>query len=322
MSPPELIRFAAVRGHERVRDFLRAAVTQDRLPHALLFVGPDGVGKRCLALALVAWLQCEQGGDDACGTCASCRRIAAGSHSDVQLVTVATGKKEIGIDRIREVKRFMQLRSVGGRLKVALIDDAHVLTAAAQNALLKVLEEPPARSFLILISSHPDALLTTVRSRCQRLQFGTLPTDVVRDLLTASTDVAAAEADELAELSEGSIGRAQKLLACLSGQSRDHWRQRLAGMRDARYVQLAQAAQELNAPESQVVMKLEMILSELRDAAVQCVRGDSAAPARRAELAAILKRADAVDAACHRIQRSNPNRQLLLEALLLRLAGT
>lgn len=320
MSSPELIRFAAVRGHERVRDFLRAAVAQDRLPHALLFVGPDGVGKRCLALALVAWLQCEQGGEDACGTCASCRRLAAGSHSDVQLVTVAAGKKEIGIDRIREVKRFMQLRSVGGKFKVAIVDDAHVLTTAAQNALLKVLEEPPSRAFLILISSRPDALLTTVRSRCQRIQFGPLAMEVVRELLTASADVDAARAEELATLSEGSIGRAQTLLACLPAHGREFWRQRLAGARDARYVRLARTAQELNAPESQVLVKLELLLSELRDAAVQCVRGDRDEWEGSGELAAILKRADAVDAACHRIQRGNPNRQLLLEALLLRLA--
>jgi len=319
MAQPALIRFAAVRGHERVRDFLRAAVTQDRLPHALLFVGPDGVGKRALALALMAWLQCDQGGDDACGTCASCRRVAAGSHSDVQLVNLAAGKKEIGIERIREVRRFMQLRPMGSKVKVALIDDAHLLTVAAQNALLKVLEEPPARSFLILVSSHPDALLPTVRSRCQRVQFGPLPVDVVVELLTAS-DLDAAEARDLATLSEGSLGRAQALRSWLAGESRAHRRQRLAGMRGARYVQLAKTAQELYAPESHVVAKLEMLLSELRDEAVRCVHDQGATSDQFADLPTILRHADAVDVACRRIQGTNANRQLLLEALLLRLA--
>jgi DNA polymerase-3 subunit delta' len=194
------------------------------------------------------------------------------------------------------------------------------LTAAAQNALLKVLEEPPPRSVLILISSHPDALLATVRSRCQRVQFGPLPTAVVQELLSAAADVDAAGAAELARLAEGSIGRARTLLACLSVQTRDDWRQRLAGLHQARYVQLARTAQELNTPETHVVAKLEMLLSELRDAALDCIRDEPTSAARGVELAAILRRADAVDAACHRIQRSNPNRQLLLEALLLRLA--
>jgi DNA polymerase-3 subunit delta' len=317
-----VISFAAVRGHERVRDFLRAAVTQDRLPHALLFVGPEGVGKYSLALALVAWLQCEQGGDEACGACPSCRRMVAGSHSDVQVLTVATGKKEIGIDRVRELKRFMQLRPAGGKVKVALIDDAHLLTVAAQNALLKVLEEPPPHSFLVLVSSNPDALLATVRSRCQRVQFGPLPTDIVVDLLTADADLDEAAAQELAKLSEGSPGRAQTLKSCLAGAGSEQWRERLAGISQARYVQLAQLAHELNAPESHLVAKLEMLLSQLRDEAVQHVRAAQSMPDRSADLAGILRRADAVAATCKIIRRSNPNRQLLLEALLLRLADS
>jgi DNA polymerase-3 subunit delta' len=317
MSQPALTSFAAVRGHDRVREFLRAAVAQERLPHALLFMGPEGVGKRSLACALVAWLQCEQGGDDACGACGACVRLAAGSHSDVQSLSVATGKKEIGIDRIRELKRFMQLRPVGGKVKVALIDDAHLLSIAAQNALLKVLEEPPDRSFLVLVSCNPDALLPTVRSRCQRVRFGPLPDDVVVDILTRSAGVDPEAARNLARLAEGSPGHALTLLSCLAGESREQWQQRLAGLEQARYVRLAETARELNSPESHVVAKLEMLLSQLRDEAVRSVRSASAAPDRAA-----LRRADAVDAACNLMRRTNPNRQLLLEALLLRLANS
>lgn len=326
MSHPPVTSFAAVRGHERVRDSLRAAVAQDRLPHALLFMGPEGVGKRCLASALVAGLQCEQAGDDACGTCASCVRLAAGSHSDCRVVTVASGKKEIGIDRIRELKRFMQLRPVGGKVKVALIDDAHLLTIAAQNALLKVLEEPPAHSFLVLISSNPDALLPTVRSRCQRVRFGPLSTDVVVEILMRAADLDEDAARDLATLAEGSPGRALTLRSCLAGESREQWRQRLAGLGQARYVQLAQIAHDLSTPETHVVAKLEMLLSEWRDAAVRCVRPEHAAPPpaadRAASLRAVVRRVVAADATCNILRRSNPNRQLLLEALVLRLAGS
>jgi DNA polymerase-3 subunit delta' len=105
MSEPSLTGFAAMRGHERVCEFLRAAVRHDRLAHALLFAGPEGIGKRSVALAFVAWLQCESPGDHACGACASCCQVAAGSHADLQMVAVAPGKKEIGVDRIRRRTR-------------------------------------------------------------------------------------------------------------------------------------------------------------------------------------------------------------------------
>jgi DNA polymerase-3 subunit delta' len=318
-----LIRFADLRGHERAREFLRAALAHDRLPHALLFTGVDGIGKHALALAFVARLQCERDGEDACGECSCCRQIAAASHPDVQLLAVTPGKKEIGIERIRELKRFMQLQPMRGRAKVAIVDEAHRLTIPAQNALLKVLEEPPARSFLFLVSSNPGALLATVRSRCQRLQFAPLSTDVVVDILTATSKIDAAAARELALLSEGSPGRAQTLEACLAGVSRETWRQRLAGVEEAGYVRLARMANELSSPESQVAVKLEMLLSDLRDQAVDNVSAEAcgASPGAAIRLRHLGQRADAVDAAWNLIRRGNPNRQLLLEALLLQLAG-
>jgi DNA polymerase-3 subunit delta' len=320
----KLIRFADVRGHDRARELLRAALARDRLPHALLFAGTDGIGKRSLALAFVARLQCEHGGEDACGDCASCRQIAARSHPDVQVVSIAPGKKEIGIDRIRDLKRFLQLQPIRGKAKVAIIDEAHLLTIPAQNALLKVLEEPPGRSLLLLISSNPEALLPTVRSRCQRLQFAPLPADTVVEILTTAADVGADDARELAALAEGSPGRARMLQACLDGANRADWRQRLAGLEQARYVRLARAANELSSPETQVATKLEMLLSDLRDEAVHRVSAGTldASPASAMKLRGLLRRADAVDAAWNLIRRGNPNRQLLLEALLLRLADS
>ena len=323
MPESTLIRFTDVRGHERAREFLRAALAHDRLPHALLFAGADGIGKRSLALAFVARLQCEHDGADACGACASCRQIAAASHPDVQLISVTAGKKEIGIDRVRDLKRFMQLQPMRDKAKVAIIDEAHLLTISAQNALLKVLEEPPPRSLLLLVSSNPEALLATVRSRCQRLQFAPLSTETVVEILAAASDIDAAGARELAVLAEGSPGRAQMLEACLGGTDRATWRQQLAGLEQARYVRLAQTANELSSPETQAAVKLEMLLADLRDEVVQSVSEASAAPPASAiGLPRLLRRADAVDAAWNLLRRGNPNRQLLLEALLLRLADS
>jgi len=314
MPGEPLTNFATIRGHERVRDRLRAAVVNERLPHALLFAGADGVGKRRVAVALAAWLLCDEDGDDACGNCASCRQVTAGSHPDFQLIAVAAGKKEIGVDRARDVKRFTQLRPMRGTLKVAVVDDAHMLTVAAQNALLKTLEEPPEHSLLILVANNPDALLATVRSRCQRVQFSPLPNDAVEDILTREHGIAPAAVRQLAALAEGSPGRALTLSRSIAGTA---GAPQLAGVGSARYVDLVQLANAIGLPEADTGMKLEMLLSQLRDDAVR-EAADAAAGDRH--LRGKLLAADLVHGAREAMRRGNPNRQLLLEALLLRLA--
>ena len=316
MPGPSLIGFAGVRGHERACGLLRAAVQRERLAHALLFAGPDGIGKRLVALALAAWLHCEARGDDGCGACASCRQIAAGSHPDLQLVSVAPGKKEIGVDRIRDLKRFMQLRPLSGGGKVGIVDDAHALTTAAQNALLKTLEEPPAHSLLILVAHNPDALLSTVRSRCQCVQFAPLPIEAVVQVLTTGCGLQPAVAQELAALAEGSPGRALHLRGSFAGEGRARLQEQLAMLGTARYVRVVQLANELRQPESEAATKIELLLTTYRDAARRSAQAGGSAH----DLQAILRRGDAVQRAWNVVRRGNPNRQLLLEALLLRLA--
>lgn len=320
MPDAALIRFADLLGHRNTRSFLQNAVVQQRLAHALLFAGADGIGKRSMALALAAWMSCEaleaqarSADSDACGTCASCRQIAGGAHPDVLLVQVPQGKKEIGVDQARHLKRFTQLAALRAAVKVAIVDDAQQLTLAAQNALLKTLEEPPNHSLLILIASTPDALLSTVRSRCQRVSFAPLGDADVRALLDrhgSSGDVAA----PLLALAEGSIGRALELRAAMGGERAASLETLLAGVRGARYSALMPLAEALNKPEGQLATKLEMLLATCRDEAVRALDD----PARRV---AALHRADAVHQAWQAVRHRNPNRQLLLEALLLRWAA-
>lgn len=320
--------FAAVRGHERARDFLRNAVENERLAHALFFAGSGGIGKHRLAAAFVAWLQCRArtttaAGSDACGECDSCRQVSAGSHPDVQFVALAPGKKEIGVDRMRELKRFVSLRPVKGGTKVAVVDDAQALTIAAQNALLKTLEEPPPNSLLILVADNADALLTTVRSRCQRVPLIPLSTAAVIDVLVHDHGVDAAVAAEVGPLAEGSPGRALALCRVFADGRGTQRLDELAALRTARYVRLSQMAQELNNPEAEAASKLETLLAEYRDQTLHAVGAGHLA--RRSDPPVVpapvaLRRAEAVTRALDSLRRGNPNRQLLLEALLLRLA--
>jgi DNA polymerase-3 subunit delta' len=308
MPASQLKTFAQIRGQDRTREFLRKASTDDRLAHALLFAGPDGIGKCSLAMAFAAWLSCEKEGDDACGDCSSCRQVTAGSHPDLMLITVAAGKKEIGVDRARELKRFTQLQPLRGKAKIGIVDGAHLLTIAAQNALLKTLEDPPQRSILILVANNPDALLPTVRSRLQRVPFSTLPQDDVVAVLTKEHGLEPKAAATLAALSEGSPGRALTLRSCLETGGAEV-ADEFASLHGAGYLDVMQLVSRLSQPEAEISPKLEMALLRLRDEAASADNPRGA-----------LRRAEAVRDALSALRRTNPNRQLLLEALLLRIS--
>lgn len=205
--------FRDIVGHRRITALLSRAIARDTMPQSLLLAGASGVGKRRIARAAAEAINCldpRADGDferDACGVCAACRRIARDVHPDV--VTLAPGDTgTIKIDDVRVVIDKAGYRPFEGRRRVVIIDEADSLVPQAQNALLKTLEEPPSASIFLLVSSAPDALLATVRSRCPRLRFGTLTAiDVasvlVRDHEYTETDARAAAAD-----ADGSVGRA------------------------------------------------------------------------------------------------------------------
>ena len=192
---------------------LSRAIARDSMPPAVLMAGPAGVGKRMTAVAVAQTINCLQPRSsaeferDACGECASCKRIARGVHPDV--IVVEPGESgAIKIEPLRDVVQQSQYRPFEGRRRIVIIDEADAATPEAQSALLKTLEEPPSASMFILVSSMPDALLPTVLSRCPRLRFGPLaPADVarilVRDHQYSEADARAAAAD-----ADGSVSRA------------------------------------------------------------------------------------------------------------------
>ncbi|HUI26610.1 MAG TPA: DNA polymerase III subunit delta' [Candidatus Kryptonia bacterium] len=317
--------FAAVRGQEQATAQLRSALQRERLAHAVLITGPEGVGKQLLARALTAFIACEAPLDDACGECAGCRQVAAGSHPDVRVVGVPDGKKDIRIEPIRELRGFMQLTPLRAPRKVALILDAHALNGNAQNALLKTLEEPPPRSLLLLVTHAPGALLPTVRSRCQRIQCAPLSDDVVADILEHDCQIPAVEAALAAAYAEGSPGRALQMRYAL-GERRRALLGHLAALPCAGYVSMTQMIRDMTERD-EPALPLTLVLTWYRDLAVQAVgaRGvglhnaDLLAEQPQLSAESAVRAADAVTAALARLRRGNPNRQLLLEALLLHL---
>jgi DNA polymerase-3 subunit delta' len=202
------VPFKEISGHSRVLELLAAAATRGTLPPSLIFAGPDGVGKRMAAVALAQLVNClHASGEDACGVCAACARIARGVHADVLVIEPGeTGV--IKVDQVRDAVERSAYRPFEGRRRVVIVDDADTMLSEAQNAILKTLEEPPAASMFILITSRPDMLLPTVRSRCPRLRFGPLAPAEVAAVLMQAHGYQSAAAHAAASASDGSVGAA------------------------------------------------------------------------------------------------------------------
>jgi len=200
--------FRDLTGHRHLLDLIATAAARNTLPPSLIFAGPDGVGKRAAAIALAQLLNCPTPkGADACGVCASCTRIARLVHADI-LVVAPGDTGTIKVDQVRDAIERTGYRPFEGRRRVVIFDDADAMLAEAQNALLKTLEEPPAASMFVLVTSRSDLLLPTVRSRCQRLRFGRLAAEDVAGVLMTSHGYDKAEAQAAAAAADGSVGEA------------------------------------------------------------------------------------------------------------------
>jgi DNA polymerase-3 subunit delta' len=205
------VPFRDLKGHQAQRTLLARALVRGALPQSLIFAGPDGVGKRLVAIAVAQRLNCltaapEDG--DACGTCSACRRIASGNHPDVMTIAGVSVPGEKKAENVREQIATASYRPFEGRRRVFILDDADELQPVVQNALLKTLEEPTPSSQFILVSARPDGLLPTVRSRCPQLRFGRLDVDDVTALLVERQKLSAVAAREIAFAADGSPGRA------------------------------------------------------------------------------------------------------------------
>lgn len=205
-------------GHRRLTTLLARAIERESLPPTLLFAGPSGVGKWAVARATAQAVNCLErvspAGDlavDACGACRSCDRIARNVHVDVILVE-PDDRASIKIDVIRDVLSRTSFRPFEGRRRVVLIREADTLETAAQNSLLKSLEEPPPGTMFILTTAVPGVLLSTVRSRCMRLRFGRLTSQEVSAALLRDHEYSEEDARTAAPLADGSLGQALALI--------------------------------------------------------------------------------------------------------------
>jgi DNA polymerase III subunit delta' len=343
--------FARLVGNQRAQDTLRRMLAGRRVPGALLFAGEEAVGKKLFALELAKALNClVPQGVEACDACSSCVRIMRfvdkpadkaddgkhiiwSEHRDVGLVQ--TDKRVINVHQARDIELETNFRPHEGKARVFIIDDADRMNSQASNALLKTLEEAAPTSHLILITTRPSNLLTTIRSRCQTIRFAPLTTGEIEEYLVRNKRRAGEEARLAAHLSRGRLGLALELNLDAYREAREAMLavlDALQGQRDR--VRLLRAAEELTDAKhkEEYEPRLDVLETLIHDAwllshdpAARIVNEDIRA--RLSRLGAQLDSRHAADWMT-RIQTLrgqlavNINRRVATDALFLSMAGT
>lgn len=223
----------SIQGQSHPKKLLSAFLQKGAIPHALLFSGIDGVGKHTTAMSFAMANNCtnrppaediltpEYAADShrqskditpilPCGECISCRKILSGNHPDI--IQINPSGSMIKISQIRALCQTLSMKPYEAYLRVVILSDAHYLNPEASNALLKMLEEPPDRTLLILITSLESMLLPTILSRCQRIRFSPIPVKDLEALLMSEYGTSLEKASVIASLAYGSYTRAQHLI--------------------------------------------------------------------------------------------------------------
>jgi DNA polymerase-3 subunit delta' len=318
-------------GHDEPKRFLRAALHTGRLAHALLFHGENRIGKRLMAKVFAQVVNCEMepalSPPDACGVCRSCHQIDIGSHPDVTFIAATSGKGET--DQAREIESRFIYRPLVGVRKIVLLDNADLLRQEAANALLKTIEEPPGDSLIILVTSRPEALLPTIRSRCQGVRFAPLSVATVTAVLQQRRGLSEGDARFLALVSGGRLGLALEADPAALRAERAAFLE-LVSRETLASVSGLFAVCESVAKSDQAEAAFGWLAGWLRDLAVVKVNGDrdrllntDAIPelehlAGRLPLNTIFELGAVVESMEKGLER-NLNKQLMLEGFLLRL---
>jgi DNA polymerase-3 subunit delta' len=349
-----MLGFESILGQEKPIRLLRTLLQNESIPHALLFLGIEGVGKKTTAMATAMAVNCMGHGDEnlfkeetvrarrsttqkittksrICGCCKSCSKIKSGNHPDIILVE-PTGNF-IRINQIRNLCNTLAMKPYEARLRVVIISDAQAMNPAAGNALLKMLEEPPDRTVLILTAVHTSDLLPTIVSRCQHIRFSPIPHNHIEALLVEKQGASHDDAKIIATMANGSISKAISMMRHIS---KINWIKRRAWLLNSvESLSLMPISSRLafaeNLSKNKVVLSesLEMVKSWFRDLVIckfnpeQIINKDLREKiklnSKKLAVASLLSKIDDIHLAQKNIQ-ANTNLRLTLEVLIMRLA--
>ena len=320
--------FAEIIGQSRIIRLLRRALAQDLLPHAFLFTGMEGVGKKLTALTLAKVVNCQEGASgDCCDRCISCRKAASGNHPDIDVI-----EREgpfIKIEQIRALKHRLRFKPLEGRYRVTVISNSQYLKVEAANALLKVLEEPPENNLIILTAFETTGLLPTIVSRCLHLSFQPLAAVEISAHLCKTHSIAPERAAVIARLAGGSLSRAMALLDEKQISRRNWILETVAEIHKSRIPDLLAATNSWKGDNVDLQQDLEWLKTWIRDLLVQKFEATESVGLLNADLAEKVK-AMAPQMSSHNLLQFfdlvctiqgaigyNVNRRLSLETLLL-----
>jgi DNA polymerase-3 subunit delta' len=321
------MRFTDIYGHEKPIAILKSAMERDRIAHAYLFYGMEGIGKRTAANLFARALNCT-GQERPCDGCASCRKADHRNHPNI--ITIKADGQFIKIAAIRELQARMAFRPAEGK-RVFIIQEADRMNAPAANAFLKSLEEPSAGNVLLLTTARAHALPMTILSRCQHLRFTPLARDEVARYLSQKEGLDAAAAEVLAASSGGSIGRAMEMNQEDFITLRNVILEHLAQDNPADLLKRLAFAGRFGTEREEILESLRILRSGYRDGLVLRETGQKERlmfPDRAEVIGTIAQRLSGrdflrnmtvVDEAIGAILQ-NANKSLTLEAMLIKLA--
>ncbi len=251
--------FENIIGHEKAKNLLRTFLENRNIPHAFLFYGEEGIGKKLTAKEFAKYLFCENG--VACGKCGPCIKLERASHPDLIIIE---NENSIGIDKSRMLSKEICEYPYESEKRVIIIDKAETLTREAANALLKTLEEPPPYNHFFLITSVEKEIPPTIRSRCNRVFFTPLPKEGLKKYFLQIPDIDEERAELLADISYGSIG------AGLFWADNDNFHLRrimieLITGKNKSFISASSIAEKISKTDMGIGMYLSFLLSFFRD---------------------------------------------------------
>lgn len=322
------MKWTDIIGHKGHVAMLRHMESSKRMPHAVLFTGPNGIGKVMVAKVLAAALLCSHEGDRPCGSCPSCQQMSYGNHPD--FLSVAPEGATIKIEQIRILQQEASLAPYSSQRRVCIIDGAELMTTQAANSLLKILEDPPGEIIFILIAANRQMLLTTIISRCMAISFQPLSDEVLAQALIDKGYVPE-QAEVAARLSGGRMGIALGVLAPEGFALRNRALEIMEDLLEARMEKVWQTAALLEKMERNEVLQIIRYVTYILRDILLLVTGQGrqllfnidvfqelSELADRWNEGQLVKAIKAVEAA-RRAFQANANTRLTSEALLIKI---
>lgn len=316
-------------GHTDIIEYIKNAVSQNKVSHAYILNGEKGSGKKMLAKLFANTLECEAGGPEPCGTCHACKQAASGNHPDIIFVTHEK-PNTISVDDIRkQVNEDIQIKPYSGKYKIYIIADAELMTVQAQNAILKTIEEPPSYAVIFLLTENADSLLPTIRSRCVMLKLRNIRDALVKKYLMEQCQIPDYKAEVCTAFAQGNVGRAVMLASSEHfNEIKDEALHLLKNVDDMELDALIEAVKRVSAYKIEITDYLDFLMIWYRDVLIykatknidRLIFGDQLEyikeRARKSSYEGIETILTALEKAKTRI-KANVNFDLVMELLLL-----